>query len=87
MAMDGNMNLVHRRKAGHSTREPIHQNQFFLPQDEVDQYLKANDHRTKTHEKVFISGLSIYMDRKRKVLGSKGAFFRRQVYKFSLTNN
>ena len=52
MAMDGNMNLVHRAKAGHSVREPLHQGRFFMPQSDVDSFLHEHGTRFNPTKKV-----------------------------------
>ena len=69
MAMDGNMTLVHREKAGHSVRDPIHQGRFFLPQNEVDDFLGENAGRSEPdHQVSRLSTLSIQFAPLRKKL-------------------
>ena len=53
MAMDGNMNLVRRIAAGRSSRTPLHEGRFFLPQDDVDNYAAEQD-RPKKPEKLVV---------------------------------
>lgn len=52
IAMDGNLSLVRRTKAGHSVRAPLHEGRFFLPQAEVDEFVDKQGSKTSPEDQV-----------------------------------